>query len=235
MRPTEEGSGPFQRPPSPFDEAAQSYDAWFDGEGKVIFESELQALRQVLPTLPRPWLEVGAGSGRFAAALGIEAALEPAAGLTRLASGRGVAIALGVGERQPFAAQSFGTAFLITTLCFVDWPLSLLRETHRVLKPEGKLVLGIIPADSPWGRLYEEKKQQGHHLYRQASFLRYSETIRLLERGDLSIERIVSTLTAPPGQVTHVEAPVPGFQPGAGFVVLVAGKVPGWLHDGAIP
>ena len=49
-------------PVSPFDAAARDYDDWFDGEGKLIFETELRALEQVLAGLPRPWLEVGSGS-----------------------------------------------------------------------------------------------------------------------------------------------------------------------------
>ena len=53
-----------------FDELAAEYDAWFEEEGKVIFATEVQALQEVLPSLPEPWLEVGVGSGRFAQALG---------------------------------------------------------------------------------------------------------------------------------------------------------------------
>jgi hypothetical protein len=57
---------------SPFDDLALEYDAWFEGEGKPVFSIEVPAFHKVLPSLPKPWLEVGVGSGCFAQALGIE-------------------------------------------------------------------------------------------------------------------------------------------------------------------
>jgi len=59
-----------------FDNLALAYDAWFEGEGKLIFAIETRALQEVLPSLPKPWLEVGVGSGRFAQALGIETGVD---------------------------------------------------------------------------------------------------------------------------------------------------------------
>jgi glutamate-ammonia-ligase adenylyltransferase len=40
-------------------------------------------------------------------------------------------------------------------LCFIADPRAAMREFRRVLKPGGWLAIGMIPADSPWGRLYE--------------------------------------------------------------------------------
>jgi len=47
---------------SVFDSLASTYDAWFEQEGRFVFASEVEALRQVLPLLPRPWIEIGVGS-----------------------------------------------------------------------------------------------------------------------------------------------------------------------------
>ncbi len=53
-----------------FDSQAVRYDAWYDTPtGAAAFADELVALRPLLTGLPRPWLEVGLGTGRFAAAL----------------------------------------------------------------------------------------------------------------------------------------------------------------------
>jgi len=60
-----------------FDSLASAYDAWFETEGELIFAIEVQALGEVLPSLPKPWIEVGVGSGRFAQSLGIEMGLDP--------------------------------------------------------------------------------------------------------------------------------------------------------------
>ena len=55
----------------PFEQFADRYDAWFDRErGHRIFGVEAQCLRALLEGVPRPWLEVGVGTGRFAHALG---------------------------------------------------------------------------------------------------------------------------------------------------------------------
>ena len=103
---------------SPFDELALEYDAWFDGEGSLIFFNEVQAFRELLPSLPKPWLEIGVGSGRFAQALGIETGIDPSGKLVEIAKSRGINAFLGQGEDEIFDEESFGTVFLIVTLCF---------------------------------------------------------------------------------------------------------------------
>ena len=55
-----------------FEDLAEPYDAWYDTEsGRVLFDLELGALRPLLAGTAGPRLEVGVGSGRFAAALGL--------------------------------------------------------------------------------------------------------------------------------------------------------------------
>jgi ubiquinone/menaquinone biosynthesis C-methylase UbiE len=211
-------------PVSPFDGAADDYDGWFDGEGKLVFETELRALEQVLADLPRPWLEVGSGSGRFADSLGIDIGIDPSAELLRRAAGRQVEVVRARGEQLPFADATFGAVFIIVALPFVEWPLSVLRETRRVLQPGGKMVLAEIPRTSQWGKLHEGEGEAGHPIYRLADFRSYPELIDIVERGSLSLQKIVSTLVQAPGEVREVEEPQNGLALGASFVVLVAGK-----------
>jgi hypothetical protein len=49
--------------------------------GAAVFPSERACLEPLLAGLPRPWAEIGTGSGRFAAALGVDVGLDPAAAL----------------------------------------------------------------------------------------------------------------------------------------------------------
>ncbi len=98
------------------------FDAWFEEEGKLIFDIEIKALREVLPILSKPWLEVGVGSGRFAQALGIEIGIDPSVKLLEMAQGRGITVLRAKGEERYFNEETFGAVFLIMTLCFVDSP-----------------------------------------------------------------------------------------------------------------
>jgi SAM-dependent methyltransferase len=209
---------------SPFDDLAAEYDAWFDREGSLIFFTEVQAFKSLLPSLPKPWLEIGVGSGRFAQALGIETGVDPSIKLIEMARKRGITAFLGRGEQELFDEQSFGTVFLIVTLCFLDSPLEALKETSRILMPGGKIVLGLVMKESPWGQFYQVKKALGHRFYKHATFYSYEEIAGLLDQAGFAIEKTVSTLFQPPGRVHHAESPKEGCFPSAGFTIIVTGK-----------
>jgi SAM-dependent methyltransferase len=207
-----------------FDSLAWAYDAWFEKEGRLILASEVEALRQALPLLPKSWIEVGVGSGRFAQALGIDIGLDPSGELLKLARNRGVSVLLGRGEEAPFKDGSFGAIFFIVTLCFVDSPERILSEAARLLKTGGKVVLGMVLRENPWGQLYQREKETSHRFYRYATFYTYAEVDMLLKQTGFSIEKVVSTLFQNPGEVNHIELPRQGFSADAGFAVILAGK-----------
>ena len=207
-----------------FDSLAWAYDAWFEEEGRFIFASEVEALRQALPLLPKPWIEVGVGSGRFAQALGIDIGLDPSSKLLEMARNRGISVFLGRGEEMPFQNSVFGTAFFVVTLCFVDSPRKILGEAARLLKSQRKVVLGLVLKESPWGQLYQREKETGHRFYKHATFYSYAEVeIFLIQTGFL-IEKVIATLFQNPGEVYHIESPQQGFFQSAGFTVVLASK-----------
>jgi SAM-dependent methyltransferase len=209
---------------SPFDDLATEYDAWFDKDGSLTFFIEVKAFKSLLPNLPKPWLEIGVGSGRFAQALGIETGVDPSIKLVEMARHRGVTAFLGRGDQEIFDAESFGTVFLIVTLCFLDSPLDVLNETSRILMPGGKIVLGLVLKESPWGQFYQIKKVRGHRFYKHATFYSYEEIVGLLGQAGFAIEKTVSTLFQQPGRVHHAESLREGCFPSAGFTIIVAGK-----------
>jgi len=209
---------------SPFDSLAAEYDAWFEDEGRLIFAIEVKAFRTLLSLPPKPWLEVGVGSGRFAQVLGIENGIDPSVKLLEMATNRGIRTFLARGEDHFFNKETLGTVFLIATLCFVDSPIAVLHEAHRILKPEGKTVLGLVLRESPWGKFYQIKKQEGHHFYKYATFYSYQEVEKLITYSGFIIDKVISTLFQKPGEVKGMEAPRGGFSANAGFTVIIARK-----------
>jgi SAM-dependent methyltransferase len=209
---------------SPFDNLASEYDAWFDRDGSLIFFIEVQAFKTLLPSLPKPWLEIGVGSGRFAQALGIETGIDPSNKLIEIARRRGIKAFIGRGEQTSFDKGAFGTAFLIVTLCFLDSPPDVLKEANRILAPGGKIVLGLVLKESPWGRFYQQQKEEGHRFYKFATFYSRDEVVKLLTQADFVTERIFSTLFQRPDEVRNMEIPREGYFPDAGFTIITAGK-----------
>jgi SAM-dependent methyltransferase len=206
-----------------FDEQASRYDAWYETPGgAVIFAAELDALRPLLAELPRPWLEVGVGSGRFAAALGVEVGVDPAQGALVLAADRGIRVVEALGEALPFRDETFGAVLLIVTLCFVSDPRQVLRDARRVLRPDGGVVLGLIYADSPWGQHYQSLAAQGHPYYKGAQFYTRRELASLFAATGFSAVRARSALFCPPNVQPVASGVREGDRPEAGFVALLA-------------
>lgn len=206
-----------------FDREAARYDGWFESRrGRALFQSEVRCLQGVSAGLPRPWLEVGVGTGRFAEALGIEVGVDPARGALEYAARRGIRALPGVGQALPFDDGEFGTVFVIVTICFADDPVGLLSEARRAVMPRGGIVLGIVPAGSPWARFYVKKGRAGHTFYSQARFYTLMELEHLLKSASLRIERAASTLFQNPSdEPLEVESPHEGATEGAGFVAVL--------------
>ncbi|MDA8340363.1 MAG: class I SAM-dependent methyltransferase, partial [Nitrospiraceae bacterium] len=139
-----------------FDTFTEKYDAWYDSEdGRPLYESELRCLESMVENAPKPILEIGVGTGRFAMHFPDVIGIDPSLNALRMAEKRGVKIVHGYGEDLPFEDETFGCILIIMTLCFVENPLDVLREAKRVLKKNGSIIIGLVPKDSPWGIFYE--------------------------------------------------------------------------------
>lgn len=217
-----------------FERLARRYDAWYEGPaGSVLFTSELACLRPLLRPCSRPWLEIGVGSGRFASALGVETGVDPAGTPLRSARSRGIHVAQGVGERLPVRSGAVGAALIVVTVCFADDPGALLAEARRVLRPGGAVILGLVFADSDWGRFYQREAAAGHPFYAAARFLTRTRTAALLHGAGLRCEAARSTLYQPPTDHPVNEPARDGDAPDAGFVAWRA--IPTATEDQAVP
>jgi len=205
-----------------FAASAQEYDAWFDRH-PLVYESEIQALKRFSGS-GGIGLEIGVGTGRFAVPLGIGVGVEPAAAMANLARQRGIMVVRGVAEALPFRSGSFDSAVMVTVICFLRDPFLSLTEATRVLKPGGRLIIGLIDRDSPLGRSYEAHKSESR-FYRYANFFSIRQVVEWLEKLTYRKIQVCQTLFGRLNGLTHPDPVREGHGHG-GFVVIAAQRNP---------
>lgn len=176
-----------------FRRRAHQYDVWYDAH-LDDFRREVNAL--AFDGLPRPRVEIGVGTGRFAEALDLDAGIDPSSEMLKIARERNVEVIRGLGEALP--VSPIGTAYLIFTLCFIPHPEKVLSEVHNALIPDGKLAIGTIYADSTLGEVYLKKKEEGHVFYSMSTLLTREEMHDLLARTGFRILEERSAGLTPP-------------------------------------
>ena len=173
-----------------------------------------------------PWqgvgLEIGVGTGRFAAPLGVEVGVDPSREMLAYAVKRGISGVQGIAEALPFKDEVFDYALVVTTICFVDDPKAMLTETHRVLKPGVPLVIGFIDRTSSLGQHYLDHQAE-NVFYRAATFYSTSEVEALLDDTRFSDQAWGQTLSKPLNEIQEVEPIRAGRGQGA-FVVVRASR-----------
>lgn len=202
----------------PFEAHHQRYEAWF-GKHESAYLSELLALRPFVPWEGRG-LEIGVGSGRFAAPLGVQVGLDPSGAMLAYAAARGIEVVEGAAEELPFADRSFDHALVVTTVCFVDSPADMLAEARRVLRPGGRLVIGFIDRESALGRDYLAHQLE-NVFYREATFYSADEVARLLADGGFAIDGWGQTLALPLAETREID-PLRSGRGQCAFAVVAA-------------
>ena len=206
----------------PFDRHADAYDAWFD-RNDAAYRSELEAVRALLPRWTRA-VEVGVGTGRFAAPLGIELGVEPSRPMAELARARGVRVVEGVAEQLPLDDASFDLVLMVTTVCFLDDLAKALAEAYRVLEDDGHLLIGFLDRDTEAGRRYHERKSESP-FYKQAEFRSSEEIFADLHRARFAGLTSVQTIFGRPADMLEPSPVRAGY--GTGLFVVVRARKPG--------
>ncbi len=202
-----------------FNKNAEQYDSWYDNH-HYAYLSELAALKRVVPK-KGIGLEIGSGTGRFAGPLGIKCALEPSEAMRKIAQGRGVYAVPGYGEKLNLKDSYFDYAALIVTICFVKKPEKVIAETKKVLKPNGRIIIGMVDKRSLLGKYYNKKKSI---FYKSAHFYSVPEIVDMLKKAGFDRFKYYQTLSKKPGDLNSVEKPIKGYGKG-GFVVISAKKI----------
>jgi ubiquinone/menaquinone biosynthesis C-methylase UbiE len=201
-----------------FDQLADRYDSWFDRH-QAAFLSEIEAYKKVVPSSGEG-LEVGVGSGRFAAALGIKTGVEPSEKLCSLAKARGINVFKGNAESLPFPDHQFDFVLFSTVLCYLEHPLQALLEAKRVLKSDGTLIIGMLDKNSNLCHSYEARKNE-NPFYRHAHFYTVNDVLILLHEIHFKEKEIYQTIFVPLEAIQQPEPVKSGYGEG-GYVIISA-------------
>jgi len=204
----------------PFEKHTSEYETWFENN-RFVYESELRAIKDQLPKKGEG-IEVGVGSGRFAAPLGIKFGVDPSRKMRELARSRGVAAIEGAAEKLPFADCRFDFVLMVMTICFLDDIEASFKEAFRVLKSDGHLIVGFIDKESPVGVLYQQQKSESV-FYKGATFYSVDEVTSYLKKTGFINLVFTQTILHHLPEIKNLEPIKKGYGEGS-FVAVKALK-----------
>jgi ubiquinone/menaquinone biosynthesis C-methylase UbiE len=149
-------------------------------------------------------LDVGCGTGVFtswlsvkgAHAIGIDISLEMLTFAKR--KHPGIAFILADACSLPFKSESFDLVISVTSLNFIENPEKAAGEAKRVLKEEGKLVVGVLNSLSVYAILKRLRGCFSRSSYRDARFFTPGQLMKLIDSRDyLSAVHAPEFLPAP--------------------------------------
>ena len=204
----------------PFEKHPLLYEQWFD-ENPWAYQSELEAVRELLPR-EGEGVEIGVGTGRFAAPLKIATGVDPSEKMRRIASQKGIKTINGVAENLPLNDETFDFALMTTTICFLDDVKAAFCEAYRILKSGGCLVVSFVDKNSSIGKIYQKKKEKSL-FYKPATFYSVGQVVEYLKNCKFRDLQFVQTLFKNLDQIKDTEPVREGYGEGS-FVVIKASK-----------
>lgn len=121
---------------------------WDDGYLTPAFSCRLAVIKELLPSATGLWLDAGCGTGTISRwmASNYGCAIEAVDGSPAMVADavrRGTKAQTGAVEQLPYAAESLDGIVCSSVLEYVNDPSVVLREFHRVLKPQGLLLISV--------------------------------------------------------------------------------------------
>ncbi|MEM0141630.1 MAG: class I SAM-dependent methyltransferase [Thermoplasmatales archaeon] len=162
-----------------FEANYKKYDQWFESHRRE-YDEQLTFLKGIIPV--GTGIEIGVGTGRFAAPLKISFGLDSSREMLRLARKRGVKTILGSAYETKLPDKSFEYSLFYMTLCFLKYPERAIKEASRISK---KVISVIIDKRCAYAEgLMKEKAG----FYALANFYTDSEIVDFYTRSDLKVD-----------------------------------------------
>ncbi len=98
----------------------------------------------------------------------------------------------------PFPDDHFDLILSVCTLCFVEKPQKALLEIKRVLKPDGRIVIGALNRWSPWALVRRVKGLFMETVYNRAEFISPRELGSSLARAGFKNVKVKTCLFSLP-------------------------------------
>lgn len=205
-----------------FDKHVATYEKWYE-DYREVYQSELLAIRGQLAKLPENirGIEVGLGTGRFAAELGIKEGVEPSSAMAEKAINRGVEVIKGFAAQLPYGDLQFDFV-LFVTVCHLDEMKFALKEANRVLKPKGSILIGFLDKDQSIAKEYIAKRHRST-FFAKANFYTVERMVTLLKEAGFKDLEFNQTLFGNLDEIKKVQLPKIGYGEGS-FVVVKASK-----------
>jgi len=178
----------------------KDYDAWYETPlGNLSDRIEKKLVFSMLKLKPgERVLDVGCGTGNYtielarqgADVIGIDNSEDMLAWARQKVKGERLKVDFQVADAAhlPFSNSSLDIVISNGLLCFLKEPERALIEMHRVLKPRGRLVVGVLNRWSPWAFFRRAKGLFRDTIYNQAHFISPPELEGLLKRAGFDVK-----------------------------------------------
>ena len=167
---------------------AALYDSWFDtplGEAMDRLEKAL-IYRLAQPREGELALDMGTGTGHFACDLASQGlrviGYDPSEAMLQIARAKKAPVSWqrGDAEALPFRDDTFDLVLSTTTLEFVRDISAALEEMWRVAAPGGRMVVGVLNAQSSWAKSYLREASVQDTPFQYARFFTAAEFVSRL-------------------------------------------------------
>lgn len=196
---------------------ASAYARWRASQlGRITDALERDLILELIGRIDgKQVLDVGCGDGvlsfelarRGANVTGLDADPTMIAAARKRGEAERVSVRLVEGhvERLPFADASHDIVVAVTVLCFVPDASAAVAEMARVLRPDGRLVVGELGRWSLWAGIRRLRGWFGSPTWRSATFRSASELRALVGNAGLVVEAVRGAIFYPPvGAFAHL-------------------------------